>query len=423
MRSQPPERCKNMQINVEKLSPVLCELQIEVPAEKVSAEVKTAYNNLRKTARVRGFRQGKAPVHLLRQLYGQAVRADVAKRLMDNSLQQALQRKEIQPLTSPSLEPVKLKTKEPFSFKARFEVRPEIETVDWKGLEAARGAVEPTTEQVDAEIEKLRLEHATMQPVERAAKDGDFIQVKIHFDHGDDGHDESHEVELGTQQLLPFLEEALVGIKTGETKKVANEFPDNHPNDQLRGAKVEFELTAEEVRERILPEVDDEFAKDVEHDSLDALRKQLSEKVAKRLEQEAEEQLARQLVGQLCEKNPVEVPPSLVEQQARMSQQELQMLAQMGQQVNMNADQLRADSEMKVRAGLLMAEIAKENELQVTAEDLEKGYSELAEQAGKNVARIKAEYADKQRRDMLVGMILEDKVLDVMQQHAKISDA
>ena len=417
-----------MEINVERLSPVMLEMQIEVPADLVTTEVNNAYDQLRKTARVRGFRKGKAPRKILTQLYGPAIRADVAKKLMDSTLQQALSEKEVQPLTQPKVVPQELKNKEAFSFKARFEVRPEIEMVTWEGLEAQRNKTDATDELIKEEIDKLRGEHATEEPVEgRSAEDGDLADLALTFElDGKPTTEDLDRVEVGKGTILPFLDEALAGMKAGDSKEVSGAFPEQHKMESLRGKETVFEIHIKELKQRVLPEADDDFAKDIEFDDLAALKADLKEKVEKRLEQQSEEDLARQLVTALCEKNPVPVPPSLVEQQARMTERELMMIAQMtGQRMDDPSmqERLRMDAEVKVRAGLLMAEIAKEKDIKVTDEDLEKGYGELAAQTGKNVAKIKVEYREKQKRDMLIGMILEDKVLDLMEGAAKITDA
>jgi trigger factor len=416
-----------MDVQVEKLSPVLVEFQIQVPAETVNTEVEKSYLTLRRTARVRGYRRGKAPRKVLVHLYGPAVHAEVAKRLVETSLDKAIADNAVQPLTRPSVEPADLKPKEPFSFKARFEVRPEIEKVEWEGLEAKRPSTEISGEAIDADLERLRLEHATLQPLEgREAAAGDVASLSLSYEI--DGETDSQELdtEVGSGQILKEIDEALVGMKPGETKAIATKMPAQHPRPELRDREVTFECTLAELKERVLPDLDDEFAKDCEHDDLAALKKSVEDRLGAKRQQESQEEVARQLVAQLCEKNVVPLPPSLVEQQSKMSEREMRMMAQMtGQPLDQNAlgPRLRADSEQKVRAGLLMAEIAKEKALQVTGDDIEKGYAELAEQSGKNVAKIKAEYREKEKRDMLVGMILEDKVLDLLEKAAKISES
>jgi trigger factor len=193
----------------------------------------------------------------------------------------------------------------------------------------------------------------------------------------------------------------------------------------MRGKEIAITVKVDELKERILPAIDDELAKDAGSENLAGLEASIKERLAKDLEQRAEEEVAKALVVQLCEKNAIPVPPSLVEQQSRMTEREMQMMAQMtGQPFRRTAElveHIRADSEMKVRAGLLMAEIAKDNKLDVTDSDIEKGYEELAAQSGKNVARVKAEYRDRGKREMLIGMILEDKVLTLIEKEATIT--
>jgi trigger factor len=170
------------------------------------------------------------------------------------------------------------------------------------------------------------------------------------------------------------------------------------------------------------------MAKDVgEYADLAALKTSLKEKVEKELKQKATDAVAEQLVIELCKANPIPVPPSLVEQQAQMTERELvQNARRAGQRLDVNADlrqRVRLDSELKVRAGLLMAEIAKAKQVKIDDADIEKGYAELAEQTGKNVAKVKAEYRDPKKREMLVGMILEDKILDLIESAAKVTEA
>ena len=403
------------------------EYAITVSAAELEEKVNEKLAEAQPEIEMKGFRKGKVPKKILAQVYGPAVRRDVAQRIMDDSLQKALTDKEVQPLTQPSVEPAELNPKEAFSFKARFEVRPEIEKVEWEGLEAKRKKAEVTDELLDAEIDKLREQHATEEPVEgRGAEEGDLADVNLAFEiDGETNSEKADKVEVGKGRLLSFLDEAIVGMKVGEKKEVEGSFPDNHHLQTLRGKTTKFEVTLEELKKKVLPEVDDEFAKDCEHESLDAMKKALTEQVEERLKQQNEEEVARALVARLCEKNPIPVPPSLVKQQAQMTRRELAMIAQMtGQSLDdpQMQQRLQMDAEVKVRAGLLMAEIAKEKEIKVTDEDLEKGYEELAAQSGKNVAKIKAEYREKQKRDMLVGMILEDKVLDLMEGAAKIEE-
>ena len=187
-----------------------------------------------------------------------------------------------------------------------------------------------------------------------------------------------------------------------------------------------FHITLKEIKQRVLPELDDEFAKDVgSYDTLDALRQDVRQKIEKANAERAENEVAEALVVELCKRNPVPVPPSLVDQQARMQENEiLERARTQGNNVqSVSPDmrqRIRMDAEIKVRAGLLMAEIAKAQKLQITDDDIQKAYVELAEQTGQNVNKIKVQYRDPKQREMLIGMILEDKVLTIIEQAAKI---
>ena len=421
-----------MQVTVEKLSPVLLELQVEVPADRVRSEVDKAFAALSKTAHIKGFRPGKAPRHVLAHLFGGRVNADVAQRLVDTTLNQALADHNVQPLSQPSIAPAELVPTSAFQYKARFEVRPDIEKVEWEGLDAKRPAVTASDDMIDAEIQRLRREHSTLQSPDpaRPAEKGDIASVSFRLEVGGAtmGPDNQEiETEIGSGEVMKEIEDALVGMNEGDHRDVEVEFSERHQNTDLRGKKGTFHLTLKGDKVRVFPEVDDEFAKDCDAESIAALRDKLKAKIEKELVQKASDSVAEQLVIELCKRNPIPVPPSLVDQQAQLTERELiQAARRQGQRVDPNAElkaRVRADAEMKVRAGLLMAEIAKAKSIMLTDADIEKGYAELAEQTGKNVNKVKAEYRDPKKQEMLRGMILEDKILDVIEGAAKIDGA
>jgi len=422
-----------MQVTVEQLSPVLVEFQVEVPADRVKDEVDKAYVALQRTARVKGFRPGKAPRQVLAHLYGGRIHADVAQRLVDSTLSKALADKQVQPLSQPAIAPNELKPDDSFSYKARFEVRPEIEKVKWEGFDVKRPAATATDEMVESEVARLRQEHSTLQAPEpeRPAKKGDVARISFTLEvegKSKDTGGQEIETEVGSGEVFKEIDEALVGMSPGGTKTVEVAFSDRHANPELRGKKGVFQLTMKDVKERIFPEVDDEFAKDCgAYENLAALKTSLKEKVEKELKQKANDAIAEQLVIELCKANPIPVPPSLVDQQAQLTERELIATARrQGQRLDVTPElrqRVRVDAEVKVRAGLLMAEIAKEKQLKITDADIEKGYEELAEQTGKNVAKVKADYRDPKKREMLIGMILEDKILDLIEGAAKIAEA
>jgi trigger factor len=245
----------------------------------------------------------------------------------------------------------------------------------------------------------------------------------------DDAGATDFQAELGTGTLIPEIESALLGKGIGEQAEATVELPAGHPHPKLAGKSALFTLTLKDLKERVLPEADDEFAKDVgDFETLDALKQDITASLEKQSKEESDNKLAEQLVIELVKANPVPLPPSLVERQKRVTEQEiLERARSQGQQATGLAQELRAqiqqDSEVKVRAGLLMAEIAKTEGIQIGNDEIEEGLKELAEQTGKNVAKLRVEYRDQKKREMLIGMILENKVLDIIEAKAKISEA
>jgi len=420
-----------MEVQVAQLSPVLVEVSVTVETDRVKKEMDKAFLELQKRARVRGFRPGKAPREVLAHLYGGSVTNDVCSKLVDETLNQALTEKNVQPLSQPKIEVQTASATAPLVYKARFEVRPEISELKWEGLEAEKPKVAVDDKDVESTIEQLRKQHAALSVPEpaRAAKQGDVVTIDFtaHVDGKQLDTGKGVTAELGEGKLVKELEDALVGAKVDEEKDADVAFPDNHANPALRGKSAKFHIKLVEVKERKLPDLDDEFAKDVgEFANLAALRADTKDKLLKNLEEQAEQQLVTGLVAALCNANPVDAPPSLVQQQMQLTLQELQQNARRaGQKLQLTEElqrQLQVDSDVKVRAGLLMAEIAKRNNITVDDKDIEKGLEELSKETGKNVARLRAEYRDQNRRQMLIGMILEDKVLDLLISKAKVKE-
>lgn len=424
-----------MQVQVQKLSPVLVEFDVTLDPSVVRAEVEKSYQALSKNARISGFRPGKAPRNVLKQLFGARVAAEVAQRLMDDTFPQAVAKENLQPVTAPALEPARLQESGGFSYKARVEIVPSVESVSYEGLVAKRPSAEPTREAIDKELEALRRANSTLEPPKdaRASAKGDVVTmdyaVEVDGEVIDDAGAKDFQVEVGTGTLLAAIDEAITGKRPGDASEADVEMSGQHPHPRLRAKKAKFKITIKEVKERVLPALDDEFAKDLgSFETLADLEKDVSEKLAKQLKEQAENQVAEQLVVELVRANPIPIPPSLVQRQMELTEQEILTRARrQGQSVTGVGAELRSqiqnDAELKVRAGLLMAEIAKSQGLKIGDAEIEEGIKELAEQSGKNVAKVRAEYRDPKKREMLIGMILENKVLDIIESKAKIEDA
>jgi trigger factor len=424
-----------VEVTVQRISPVVMELSVEIPADSVKAQVDKAYLNLGKKAHVKGFRPGKAPRDVLTRLFGPQVANDVANAIVNDTLPKVLTEKNLTPVSQPSVEAGEaVDPKKAFSYKARFEVQPEIEDVKYEGLELFKPKVEVPDASIDDQLEQLRQRNAALKAPEpaRAAKAGDVVTIDftlaVDGKEVKDGGGQGVQLELGAGQALPEIDAALIGKNNGEKATAEHTFPAEHPREDFRGKKGVFDITIADLKERVPPTLDDEFAKDIGFETLVALRADVHTKLEKAHKDRSETVLAEQIVAKLNELNPCEVPPSLVEQQCRIMEQEVVMQARRAgqrftkEQAEALHHAIHADAERKVRAGLLMAAIAKKNEFKVTDEDLEKGMQELAAETGKNVAKLRVEYREKAKRDILIGMILEDKILDFIEAKSKITE-
>ena len=306
------------------------ELAVEVPADAVKAEVEKAYASLQKKARVRGFRPGKAPRQVLAHLFGPQVASDVANAIVSDTLPKALSENKVQPVNQPSVEAGKVENGSSFSYKARFEVSQEISDVVFEGLELIRPALVAGEAMVDEQIELLRKTHARLEPIEpaRPAQKGDVVTIDFTLEVGatelKDGGGQGVQLELGSGQVLPELDAALAGKNVDDTVDVAATFADAHPRAELRGKSAVFKVKVRDIKQRVLPAIDDEFAKDVgSFQTLVELRASVHTRLEKMLKERADTVLAEQIIDRLNEKNSLDLPPSLVEQQCRMMELEL----------------------------------------------------------------------------------------------------
>jgi trigger factor len=288
--------------------------------------------------------------------------------------------------------------------------------------------------EIEKELDELRRANSTLEsPAEaRPAHAGDV--VTIDFEVAVEGQvvpgagAKDFQVELGSGQLLEAIDQALIGKSVGEKAEANVDMPAGHPHPALSGQASVFQIEVKDLKERVLPAADDEFAKDLgEFQTLDELKADIRKQLEARKKEESDNTLAERLVAELVKVNPIAVPPTLVERQMRLTEQEILYRARaQGGQVGGLGEELRQkvleDSEVKVRAGLLMAAIAKQEGIQIGNEQIEEGLNELSKQTGKNVAKLRVEYSEPRRREMLVGMILENKVLDIIEAKAKITD-
>jgi trigger factor len=419
-----------MQSQISEISSVFVEVSVQVPWPDVEKAIEGSYNQLSKTAKVKGFRPGKVPRNVLKQLFGARVKQDVVSNLVEAGLGRAVQQHSLAVVAVPPMEAMpELKQGEPLAFTAKLEVRPKIESVNLEGLELTRPKSVVSGDDVDLVIERLRQQNAELVAPEpaRPSKDTDIVtcdfQVAIEGTPRPDLAASDRDIDL-TGTILPELKTALLDKQIGDKVHVDVTFP-TEQGGEFGGKAGTFDIDVKGIKEKQLPAVDDEFAKDLNHASLDELKQKTRERLETASKERAESELRDQLIDKLLEKNPLDLPPSLVKQQHQAMLEEYIRIIRMTGQAPREAgsiEDMQADAEKRVRAGLLLGAIARLKEIKLEAADVDKRLSEMAERSGKHIAKVRAELKPEQR-EALEGQVLEEKLLEYLLGQATITES
>jgi len=428
-----------MQVQIQDLSPVEKKLAFEIPWETVRAKLDRAYKELGAQVVMNGFRKGKIPRAVLEQRFGKHVKSEVAKELVQESLLHAAQEHKIDAVSEPRIEGADqpLKVGEPFHYQATIEVRAPVELKEFEGLPAQRIRVTVADDDVERALEHKRLAHTEYRPIsgrtETAASDALLVSVKGTV--GDLPIDRPEaQIDLGEAKYepLPGLAAALTGIPVdAKDHELTLEMPAEHEHAEVAGKTAVLTVTIKDAREKVIPKLDDEFAKDTgEADTLDELRGKLRAELEKRAGERADRDMRENLVKELVKRNPLEVANTLVErgidsqiQRARLS---LAMqgvdLEQTGVDLSGMRAKLRDGAAEEIRGQLLLEAIADKEKIEVTDADVDKKIGELAAAQGKRPAKVKGEMLKEGSLDTLRWRLRQEKALDLLASRATISE-
>ncbi|HTU35218.1 MAG TPA: trigger factor [Candidatus Acidoferrum sp.] len=416
------------------------EIELEIPAENVQKAEEKVARDIARVARVPGFRPGKAPVTLIRRRFAEDIRGEVMQSLVPEYLEKALDEKKLVPVTRPEVEKIEFKEGEPLKFRATFEVLPEFELGDYKNLEVKVEAVEVGDEQVDKTIDEIRDRMATFVPIEgRAAKDQDYAIVKLigtPVGGGDPVQADGVLCHIGGEETLEAFTENLRGASPGETKRFRAEYPKDYPDPKLGGKAYDYTVEVQGLKEKKLPEVNDEFAKDVASQS-EAFKgltnvAELRQKIREDLEAAKDEQQAAQarekILELLVQRHDFPVPEALVEGQmdTRLERVVRSLVAQGVDPRAVNVDwvslrkrqQERALSDVK--AELILDRIATAENIDATDEDVDKEIAKLAERSGESATAIRARLTKQGAVARMKSKLRSDKAIDSLYRTARV---
>ena len=421
-----------MQVSVETLGTIGRRVTVAVPADQVEKEVVKKLKSLAKSARLPGFRPGKAPIKVVENRYGGDVLNEVASGLIESSLREALTQENLVPVGGPSVEPRKLGRGENLEYVASFDVYPEIGKLDISGVRIEQPVYELGDSDIDATIETMRKQRRTWNPVDRPAQEKD--QILIDFTGTVNGESfpgntaENFALVLGDQSLLEEFEDGLKGCRKDQKISLDVNFPDNYHGKEVAGKQAKFDITVQEVSEPVLPAIDEEFIKSfgIEDGDKEKMRAEVRGNIVREMADRVRRIMRDRVFDALIEGNDIELPAKLIEAEIdQLIEANKQMLEGQGIPVGKvvpDRDRFRENAEKRVALGLIMQTIIQNFELKPDAGRVRERIEMIGSGYEDPAAFVQWYYSDRQRLAQMESMILEEQVVEKMLESADVED-
>ncbi|MCL4503266.1 MAG: trigger factor [Deltaproteobacteria bacterium] len=423
---------------VETLSEVKRKLSVAVPATEVTEEVDRAYRQLGKQAKVKGFRPGKVPRSVLEMYYHKQINEEVSEALVRRSLGEALKENGLEAvnLTWPEPPPAALAGQD-YHYSVEIEVTPKFEVQNYRGLELSAPKVEVSEAEVEARLEDVRQQNALLKPPleNRPIQEGDFVvhdyQAYFAGEPVEAGKAENTYVEVGSGKFNAEFEKNLLGLTEGAEARFTVDLPSDFANPLLAGKSVEFQVKILEVKEKVVPDLDDAFAKALggNFPTLDALRETVREDIIKGKERERQAILENQAHDQLIAKHPFEIPPSLVNQeQENLFREQWEQYSRYGiDPAKMDhtklLEALKPMAERRARIKILLERLAEKEGLNIDDAEADATLARIAVHSGKDVNEVRKFYRERDLMGVLKEQLRAEKAMKLIMDEAKIGDA
>ncbi|MCK9518145.1 MAG: trigger factor [Dehalococcoidia bacterium] len=415
-----------MKVSLERLPESRVQLDIEVDQDRLERSLDAAYRRIAQRSKIPGFRPGKAPRQVVERMYGrEGLIREALDRLVPDAYNEAIESEDVDAIDQPDLEIVEL---EPVRFKATVPVRPTVNLNDYQSIRVEKDPVEVTDEMVEEQIMLLRRRHATHAPVERGAQWADILTADVKGSTDDQPfvEDEAAEFALreGQELLLPGLAEAFLDMKKGDEKTLELEIPEDFRVESLRGKTATFELKVTEVKEEQLPDEDDEFANMVnaeEFPTFEALKERITNDLREALEEQAEQKFRSEAVDRLVQVATIDYPRVLVDREIDHLVQEstgndrqgyLAYLQSVGRTEAEFREQFREAAELRVRRSLALSQLAEDEKIEATPEDVEAELERLSAPLGDDAANFRNIFQTDEGQSHLRRNLVSQKTLD-----------
>jgi len=412
-------------------------LTVTVNAEKFDSALDQAFKKVVKDVQLPGFRKGRIPRKIFENRFGvESLYQDAVDIILPEAYAEAVEETGIEPVDQPEIDIEEIEKGKDLIFTAKVTVKPDVQLGEYKGLEVEAQDTEVTDEDVEEAIKNLQEQHAELVIKEEGAiEEGHTVVIDFEgFVDGEPfegGKAENHSLEIGSGQFIPGFEDQLIGKQSGEEIEVNVTFPEEYHAEELAGKDATFEVKIHEIKEKELPELDDEFAKDVDDDveSLEELKGKKKEELQQSKTQQADQAIRESLIHQVTENATIDVPSVMIdneldhmlrelEQQLQAQGMTLEMYSQFsGQDEEALKEQMREDAEKRVRSNLTLEAIYKAEDLEVTEEDVEKEYEKMATMYGVDVEQIKQAFSANE--EMLKSELTFQKAIDFLVEHSE----
>ncbi len=426
-----------MKVTVEDRSSVKKVMHIEVPEQDVTSALDDAYKTLKKNAKVKGFRPGKTPRSVLERLYKKDVAADVVSQLIQDNYVEALKQTELKVIGSPVVDPPELVDKNAYCFDAEVEVQPEIADIEFTGLKLKKNLYEASEEELDAQIKMMQRNLAKREPIdeERAAQEDDFVQVDYEgFKEGSPFEEtkktENFVIKLGDAHIAEEFDKGIEGMMPGEEKEITVSFADDYFNKKLAGHTIDFKVKLNEIRKEVLPEIDDEMAKQLgPFSSMDEVREKIKENLTEGYNKRTEQELNEQIFSQILEKTEFEVPEVMINYELdhiisdaeRSFSYHNKTFEEAGISKESLREKYRETAENQVRRQLILGKIIEQEKMELADEELEKGFEEMAATYNQPVDVIKGVYGNSgEKLDVFKHALLEKQAIKLIIEKGEI---
>jgi trigger factor len=409
------------------------ELDLEIPAEEVTKATEKVAKDFAKIARVPGFRPGKAPISLIKRRFADDIKGEVVQKLVPEHVEKAVAEQKLTPVSQPQVDKLEFQEGQPLKFRATFEVLPDFPLGNYKNLEIEMPEMSITDESVANALTEMQQRAATFVPVEgRAIANGDFVQVKLlgtPEGGGEPLQAESVLCHVGAEETMEPFNENLRGANIGDHKNFDVEYPADYPDAKLAGKKFHYSVDILGIKTKKLPEIDDEFAKDVsDATSLDELKTKIREGLVHERDHRLKELQSEKVLAKLVRMHDFPVPQSLVEHQMDVRlERVVRSLAQQGvdpRAVNVDWVSLRKRQEERaqddVKAELVIDRIATEEKIEVTDEELQNELEHMASHSGESAEALRARLTKQGALDRMKAKLRSDKTVNWLAQNAQI---